>query len=1091
MKIIKRFLSSLCDEELYNKFGFDEFFQQKLTSDDTTVYVNFEDMQIQILKRCLEVLRWEHGDNSFITNLYGYVGQYFQVHLGRVDLSLSDPDTKQEVGELLLSVLTEPGCIAKWWEQSPDTLRQWWLYDEDETYVNNVARWLSDTAVTRSETIDEDARHWAEKFKSSSSLTSNFVVLEKVAEYMADQWLDGQWASGDIGPFAFLHSYLSKLRVGPHSKTMDPVLEDPTAEMDIVHIYESKNWAMQEFEMDVHESEAIRNVGRTLRELGHYDEAIIEFKKSAEMMEDNWLPLWGLAGTYELQGEFKLAIETLEPVMERVESGEAKTDYAAEELGDMLFDLGQWNVNIENPSRGLELFHRILEKQNPKDARTVFEIVKVHQNQSAFHVTMDLLRRLDNEHDDTENCSRLICVCMDLIKEQGLWEETILDAARLTGNLPFLRQKCEDALAHAKLKLKAPEDLEDSLVTTLASFYFQYGCLMYQYPIDEHDAASITADETRAIELWEEIIRLCKTYTWISDLKLCARETSKKLAYVYVDRGRREKGSSDQSLAYLSKLRVLGNSGENSFDMDLNAALLESYYYSANGDTKKYKEALLPAVKDAFDLLSDDDPSNDWVGYGRLGAYLHLVGDDINSKAAYQLITPKYFTRVEAPEQDAAEDDSDEDASAAGHRESQADEDEVEEEQEGVGEEEEEANDHNEDEKSEHSEEESSDQAGPNDSKNQPVSVKDHEEADQVNTDGVEDANDLSSQPGEDDAAEREDETAESRERPEDDDENASNPSESPTTPLDEFDLESGPLDMTCDMTGCPRIWGFMSDVHHCRECVDISYCSEHLMIVRGRKGRWVEGVWVEENADMAAHDGGTHVTADQRPILNREPESGNPDPRFDSLDADTASRDYKTSTKASTLVNGIQLEGRNHFAVTCRASHTFLSIPPYDENEVGRVIKAAPENEDGNKEAAITPTDAHRAVDDSGGPLALCEDEGSNTVDSNVAQENREKGEDKQTEATAQEGLAQINDEEVRPPTKYEVLVAGEIMPIRDWIEALKADWGVVTNDEGVNETQLEAEADTENTAREDGNGNAEEPTAGEQEERASDSIG
>ncbi|KAI9666754.1 MAG: hypothetical protein M1831_001529 [Alyxoria varia] len=1072
VKIVKRFLNSVCDEELYNKFGFDEFFQQKLASDDATIYVNFEDMQIQILKRCLDVLRWDYSNDAYVSNLDGYAALYFQIHLGRVDLSLSDPDTKQQVGELLLPVLTEDGCIGKWWNQWSNTLREWWLYDENELYVNNVARWLSDTAVTRSENIDEDARHWAEKFKSSSSSTSNFVVLEKVAEYMATQWLDGRWTSGDNGPFAFLHSYLSKLRVGPHSKTMDPVLEDPTPEMDIVHIYESKNWAMKEFDLGVEESEAIRNVGRTLRELGHYDEAIVEFKRSAEMMEDNWLPLWGLAGTYELQGEFKLAIETLEPVMEKVESGEAKTDDAVDELRDMLFDLGQWNVNIEKQSRGLELFHRILEKQNPKDAGVVFEIVTVHQQQSAFQETMALLKRLDDEHDDTENCSRLICVILDLVGGNGVWEETVLDAARLTGNLPFLRQKCEDALEHAKLKLKKPEDLEDSLVTSLASLYLQYGCLLYQYPIDENDAAAVMADETRTIELWEEIIRLCKTYNWNSDLKYCARETCRKLSYVYMDRGRREKNDSEQSQVYLDKLRVLGNTGENSYDIDLNASVLESLYHSKNENIEKARETLLPAMKDAFDLLSDDDPSNDWIGYLRLSAYLSFIGDDKNSVAAYKLITPKYFTGMEQPIEDTSEDDSDEEASTVPGRESQGGEDEVEEEQEDVGEEE----------TSDQNENDSLDGTGEDDP-TEPV-AEDQEEPDETATGGKEETDELSSQQVEDAAAEQDGEDEKKSEN-----DNGEAPSESPTSPItppDPFSPQSGPLGMECDMNGCPRTWGFMSDVHHCLECLDVSFCSEHLMIVRGRKGRWAEGVWVEEDADPAAEDVREDGEgAEQKTISNGELGFGSLEDSLSPVDADTTTKDDKTITRVSTAVNGIQLKGRKHFAVTCRASHTFLSVPPYDENEVGRVKKAAANDDGGSPTLTKVPAEPQAVSGGNGNLQTRVDDRESNMVDGiSAAYDTDDKGEEERQGAAVEEGLAQVRDQQVRPPTKDEVLVAGEIIPIKDWIEGLKAEWGIMTSPDGGNESQVEGRAEAEGTAEDNREEDAEETTAGEDEE-------
>lgn len=64
INIVKRFLKSVCDDDLYERFGFEGFFTQRLESPAATINVDSNDAKVQIIKGCLDtVFAVERGGN--------------------------------------------------------------------------------------------------------------------------------------------------------------------------------------------------------------------------------------------------------------------------------------------------------------------------------------------------------------------------------------------------------------------------------------------------------------------------------------------------------------------------------------------------------------------------------------------------------------------------------------------------------------------------------------------------------------------------------------------------------------------------------------------------------------------------------------------------------------------------------------------------------------------------------------------------------------------------------------------------------------------------------------------------------------------
>lgn len=133
VRIVKHFLRTVCDPELFHKFQFDQYF---LKMSMTTETIEFENQasHLEILSDCLEALcstepKWD--------TLKAYAMEYFPQHLSTIDLSLTDPQLKTSIGGNLVKMFTDERVIAKWWVwYYVGSHRSTWLVSDD--YVESV-----------------------------------------------------------------------------------------------------------------------------------------------------------------------------------------------------------------------------------------------------------------------------------------------------------------------------------------------------------------------------------------------------------------------------------------------------------------------------------------------------------------------------------------------------------------------------------------------------------------------------------------------------------------------------------------------------------------------------------------------------------------------------------------------------------------------------------------------------------------------------------------------------------------------------------------------------------------------------------------
>lgn len=210
--IVLHFLDNVCPPALYKKLEIREYLQNKLTQKQ--VQIQQEDKDTGNLRISLDCLRsLTRGYDAGLTKLQEYAQLYLIYHLSSVDLAMVDRDQKSQVGESLIRLFTRDECIdTLMWPELDDFLFRIMKHDwvNDSANVDQVVRWLRDTAVVASIT-DESDRSWVHRVVSGNAFEA---LLEPSAVRLAHRCLREPMSAEDAEDiYRFVHQFL---KVGVH-----------------------------------------------------------------------------------------------------------------------------------------------------------------------------------------------------------------------------------------------------------------------------------------------------------------------------------------------------------------------------------------------------------------------------------------------------------------------------------------------------------------------------------------------------------------------------------------------------------------------------------------------------------------------------------------------------------------------------------------------------------------------------------------------------------------------------------------------------------------------------------------------------------
>jgi tetratricopeptide (TPR) repeat protein len=381
------------------------------------------------------------------------------------------------------------------------------------------------------------------------------------------------------------------------------------------------------------------NLAKTFRECDKPGDAIEKFQLASSMKSDNWLSQWGLASAYHNQGEWNLALETLEAVKKAIESGEAKDNDPSTKLPEIVRNLAAWNKDAGNLDKALEIYESVL-KDTPADYNTAFEIMSILRRKGDFTKLVKFLEALKESKDESTGLDRRTQI-FHAHSWNPDYHDTIAAMGVFTKNFDIVKEGYQTAVdaAEAKLNLTNIDREEKETTQGIMAMLLHFLALFF------YNNYSSEREKKTAMDLWERILGMEETNNaGYTDISYAKGLVAGKLSSVYFRKALNAETDSEDADLYVKHLQHLsttnGDKEVDDWSSQTYPKQLLARYYALKAQPDRAKEVLRAHIKIGIDLLSDDDPTNDWQGYKSLTMHFMFASQDDNAHAAWSLITP-------------------------------------------------------------------------------------------------------------------------------------------------------------------------------------------------------------------------------------------------------------------------------------------------------------------------------------------------------------------------------------------------------------------------------------------------------------------
>ncbi|CAJ2505515.1 Uu.00g129090.m01.CDS01 [Anthostomella pinea] len=256
--IVRHFMRNVCPTELYERFGFEQFFKTKAgVKEGGSITYDPDNAHINIALTSLVILT----DESLRTSrkIRNYAMYYLLEHMEVVDLSAANPELKSQVGPLLVKLFTEEcGIESMFWSFDLNVSMKTWNRQEylhlrrtrsEWVYttigVTEMLRWFHDSHVTK--LINTEPGLSLVKALRTPNTNLHGALLSYAAKHLATHlFLRKEFLKRHfLSACCFIRGYLSRLDPARASKMPD----DP-ALYRVDQATDGEPWERQDFRLE-------------------------------------------------------------------------------------------------------------------------------------------------------------------------------------------------------------------------------------------------------------------------------------------------------------------------------------------------------------------------------------------------------------------------------------------------------------------------------------------------------------------------------------------------------------------------------------------------------------------------------------------------------------------------------------------------------------------------------------------------------------------------------------------------------------------------------------------------------------------------
>ncbi|KAM0817904.1 putative Fungal STAND N-terminal Goodbye domain-containing protein [Seiridium cardinale] len=672
ISIVRHFLNNVCPGDLYERFEFEQFFDRKIGARNKDfICLEPENADLRIALTCLTFLT--EGDLNNNPSLRKYAVWWLLEHLSAVDLSAASMDLKTEIGPPLVKLFTEKHAVdallwpsdlvtsMKTWRENEGTFlrraRDGWLYSPRG--VNEVARWLKDSAVTKS-LIEEQDKAFVSAIKAPNA-NLHKEVLSHAAVVMADhmfrrvEYTVRQFLSAA----RFLLDYLARV----HPERLPSTIRVPFAEhpdIDELEVFEKDEFTIEEVQMiESWASEVLDRSQETPQEASQWEfhGAMTIFQlskkqngaaeiykaraqKAVQLYSHNWHACHFISKQTNVTD--KEAIDFLLPAkLAMVKFSQDDKDWLSDhansallarialELGDRMWSLGEDHALAAKTHRE-SLAYDYVRWSEYVNSLVQYQKVEAWSHIIAFFETVN-------------GCSDTWAPFLDDFVSQFLFNtnvectEILARAANITRRWDVIETFFTEVIDVAR-KQKENDMLffaRDGFAKTLES------------SIDENMQAKVITVQAEALED-------LKTYPSDEISLYVIDEMADSLALSYLDMAFRPNLPPAKIASYGPLIESLVPDTDDTSDVwrfATRTCTIIRYHRKCRTSPSVDKEWIRKTVRVIIELLSDDDEENDDMAYWVLARLLTTIEDVENLKITWMLrnrLQYEEYTRWEA-----------------------------------------------------------------------------------------------------------------------------------------------------------------------------------------------------------------------------------------------------------------------------------------------------------------------------------------------------------------------------------------------------------------------------------------------------------
>ncbi|KAF4829526.1 hypothetical protein CGCSCA4_v014567 [Colletotrichum siamense] len=644
LNIVQHYLSTVCPKNVYDKFGFKEFFERRIERKENSICQDPDNAELKLALRCLRCLIEEQTDKSKL--LRSYAAECLYQHLDSTNLSLADRKLKTEAGNLLVRLLTEEAAIDAL--LSRDYGKDWEIESAVDTKAlpSNWEPWVF------SDLGNSLLRKWSQDSSVLEHLDNKMVLdniinrekgeqywYEKAATIAARRLLKPEDRGRElIDAFTLLYALIKRLNHKNEGEQNEFKVDEnqlwyPTME----HFSAVETWARKS--LGFAEDDAIWQT--QMVKLIHYLEngktifkkdVVARARRAIQLHSDDWMSSFYLARILDLPEEASESIEILERVKEQLKDLKDDPTWRShalnlktyseitETLGDRYWDM----TGDENTKKAVSLHFLAIEEPHSMTSFEADYILWKFSKRGLWTEIVDYCERLLKIPQDEVTIGAKVAF-LGTKRQQTLFWDTLMRACDETDRWNVLQLMWEGGDKRAKSM-----PYQSYWKAKMNSWY---RICSAQRP--GYKSAGIGVIEGMLAEDWVR--------EFDADV---LNELTQFILPIYTRRAFKADSTPEARNAALKKAMDLNDIFKKGQNRHLNSTLKFARLFHLKGDETSAKRLLRDTVAQMLEMLSDDDIENDWSSFYVLAQVFTATEETANMIACWEMMAVSKIAEV-------------------------------------------------------------------------------------------------------------------------------------------------------------------------------------------------------------------------------------------------------------------------------------------------------------------------------------------------------------------------------------------------------------------------------------------------------------